>query len=127
MLVIDFSSLDSKYGGGLRSFSLDLTSAITLASKNNSKPIILGSRQLKNSIKNYPELINLEWIEFDEEIYKILLKSLSFISKVSYFAKNPSLLIFLKKLYGKFLFRKIKNGDVILSIFNMKYIPIIFL
>ena len=115
MLVIDFSSLDSNYGGGLRSFSLDLSSAITMERKNKSKPIILGSRQLKNSIKNYPELINLEWIEFDEEIYKILLRSLSLISKISYFTNNPSLLIFFKRLYGKILFRKIKSGDIILS------------
>ncbi len=115
MLIIDLSSLDSKYGGGLRSFSLDLSSAITLESDNKLKPIIVGSKQLKNSIINYPELINLEWIEFDEEIYKIILRSLSLISKVSYFTKNPSLLIFLKRLYGKIFFRKIKSGDVILS------------
>jgi len=116
MLVIDLSSLSSDYGGGVRSFSLDLSSAITLERGNKSKPIILGSRQLKNSLRDYPELINLEWIEFDEEIYtKIFLRCLSLVSKISYFTKKPFLLEILKRFYGKILFRRIKPGDVILS------------
>ena len=95
MLIIDLSCLNSNYGGGLRSFSLDLSSAITSEREKHNKPIILGSKQLKNSIKNYPELINLEWFEYDERINPLLIR----------FTKLPLLLNIdkLKIIFNSFL------------------------
>tara|TARA_Y100001978_G_C23681681_1_gene429446 strand:+ start:502 stop:1689 length:1188 start_codon:yes stop_codon:yes gene_type:complete len=115
MLIIDLSCLNSTYGGGLRSFSLDLASAISFDTEKKLKTIILGSKQLKDSIKDYPELVNLEWFEYDERLYKIFLKSLSLVSIISYFLKNPFLLVVMKKVFGKILFRRIQPGSIILS------------
>ena len=115
MLIIDLSCLNSTYGGGLRSFSLDLASAISLKRDKKQKTIILGSRQLKETIKDYPELINLEWFEYDESLYKIFLKSLSLVSIFSYLIKNPFFLVSMKKFFGMIFFRRIKSGSIILS------------
>ena len=115
MLIIDLSCLDSTYGGGLRSFSLDLASAIYFEREKKLKTIILGSKQLKDSIKDYPELINLEWFEYDERSYKIFLKSLSLVSIFSYFLNYPYLLVVMKKLFGKIFFRRIQPGSILLS------------
>jgi len=123
-IVFDITALSHKYGGGVKSFSLDLClSLIKLCKKDKNRIIIFATKNFNQISLENKYFKNAKWHFIDTNLMKIYLKVLSLVSFFSYLLNSPWLV---EKFYifaGYFFLRNIPLNSLIItptSILNFK-------